>query len=390
MITRNNDFIVFGKPNFSDKEIRKVKNILKSGWAGTGLKSKEFENKFIRYKKAKYGIALNSCTSALQIALSLSEVNKGDEVIVTGLTFCSTVNVIENLGAKPIFVDVHLNDLQINETLIENKISKKTKALIIVHMHGYPCSMTKIKKICKKYSIKLIEDCAHAIETKYYNKHTGTFGDFGCFSFYSTKNLTTIEGGMLICKLKKHEKLARMLSLHGMTKDAFKRFSTSKFMHYDVIMPGFKSNMTDLNATIGLEQLKLIEINHLKRKKIWAIYQDAFKSSNFITPLEPENKNIKHAYHLYYLRLKNGNMKKRNLIMEKLNSMGIGTGLHYRGILDLKFYKNKYKNQIRDTPNSILFGRTSFCIPLTPHLKIYQVNKIIESVTKINSIINKL
>lgn len=385
----NKDFITFGKPNFSNKEIKKVQNVLRSGWAGTGKKSREFENKFLKYKKAKHGIALNSCTSALQLALILSKVENKDEVIVTGLTFCSTINVIENLGAKPIFVDIHLNNLQINENLIQNKITKKTKAIIVVHMHGFPSEMIKIKKLCIKYSLKLIEDCAHAIETQYKNRHAGTFGDFSCFSFYSTKNLTTVEGGMLICKSKKDEIVGRKLSLHGMSRDAFKRYSSSKFMHYDVIFPGFKYNMPDLNAVLGIEQLKLLQMNYSKRKKIWDIYQESFKNTNFIIPQQPSDE-IVHAYHLYFLRLNNPNLKKRNKIMEKLNSMGVGTGLHYKGILDLKYYKNKYKDSIKDTPNAIFFGRSSFCIPITPYLKSNQIKKIISAVHKINDIFDKI
>lgn len=385
----NNEFITFGKPEFSKTEISNAIKTLETGWAGTGLKSKEFEKNFLKYKNAKNGIALNSCTSALQIALILSNVHKGDEVIVTGLTFCSTVNVIENIGAKPIFTDIHLDNLQINEDLIEKKITKKTKAVIIVHMHGYPSEMNKIKKICKNYSIKLIEDCAHAIETKYFNKHSGTFGDYGCFSFYSTKNLTTIEGGMLLCKRKKDENIARLLSLHGMTKNAYKRFTNLKYMHYDVSLPGYKFNMPDLNAVIGLEQLKKIEINYKKRQRLWNLYQKSFKNTSFITPTEFGDE-IKHGYHLYFLRIKEKNIKKRDRIMEILNSNGIGTGLHYKAILDLQYYKNKYKKYINETPNAVFFGRSSFCIPLTPYLKKKQIKKIIDNVNSINDIIETL
>ena len=304
-----NEFITFGKPEYSKTEINNAIKILKSGWAGTGSKSKEFEKEFLKYKNAKNGIALNSCTSALQIALILSNVHKDDEVIVTGLTFCSTVNVIENIGAKPIFIDIHLDNLQINEDLIEKKITKKTKAVIVVHMHGYPSEMNKIKKICKNFSLKLIEDCAHAIETKYFNKHSGTFGDYGCFSFYSTKNLTTVEGGMLICKRKKDENSARLLSLHGMTKNAYKRFTNLKYKHYDVLLPGYKLNMPDLNAVIGLEQLKKIGTNYKKRERLWNLYQKSFKNTAFITPIEFGDK-IKHGYHLYFLRIKKKILRK--------------------------------------------------------------------------------
>ena len=384
MISENT--IVFGKPRFSKKEINSVIKTLKTGWVGTGKKTLEFEKKFLEYKKSKYGVALNSCTSAIHLSLILSRIKKGDEVIVTSLTFCSTVNAIVNIGAIPVLIDINLDNLQINENLIERKITKKTKAIIVVHAHGYPSEMKKIMKLKKKYSLKLIEDCAHAIETQFYNKHTGTFGDFGCFSFYSTKNITTVEGGMLICKNKADATKARMLSLHGMTKDAFKRFSKKKYIHYDVLFPGFKYNLTDLNASIGIEQLKDIEKKYLKRKIIWKRYQKAFKNTNFITPINNSSK-IKHAYHLYFLRLKNNFNLTRDDVMTKLHELGVGTGLHYQAIPDLSFYKKKFLRNENDFQNSIIFGRMSFSIPLTPYLKESEINKIIKSVLYINKLL---
>ena len=381
-----NKKIVFGRPYFTQKEKQAVIKTMNSGWVGTGQKTAEFENKFLKYKKSKYGVALNSCTAAIHLSLILSNIKKGDEVIVTSLTFCSTINSIVNVGAIPVLIDINIDNLQINENLIEEKISKKTKAIIVVHMHGYPSEMKKIINLKKKYSLILIEDCAHAIETKYEKKHAGTFGDFSCFSFYSTKNITTIEGGMLICKKKEDAVKAKVMSLHGMSKDAHKRFSKNKYVHYDVLYPGYKYNLTDLNAAIGLQQLKDINKKYIRRKEIWSKYQKAFKNTKFITPPQIP-KNIKHSYHLYFLRLEHECNFSRDDIMLMLHKMGVGTGLHYQSISELSYYKKNLTKNKSNYTNSILFGKMAFSIPLSPYLKDSEVNKIIKSLIAINKLL---
>ena len=304
-------------------------------------------------------------------------------MIVTSLTFCSTVNMIINVGAVPILIDIDLNTLQINDKLIESKITKKTKAIIVVHMHGRPTKMDKIIKIRNKYSLKIIEDCAHAIETKYNGKHAGTFGDFSCFSFYSTKNITTVEGGFLICKKYSDSIKAKKLSLHGMSKDAFKRFSKKEYVHYDVDQPGYKYNLTDFNAAIGIEQLKNINKKYKRRKYIWNIYQSEFKKTKFIIPSKIP-KNIKHAYHLYFLMLKNDSKKIRDSILLKLHKKGIGTGLHYQSIADLDFYKKNVIKNKNEYKNSIYFGRNSFSIPLTPYLSENDIYRVVNTIMEID------
>ena len=251
-------YIKFSKPSIKKKEIKSVASVLRSGWLTTGKKTKNFEEKFKKYKKAKYALALNSCTAAIHLSLLSLNIKKGDEVITTALTFCSTINSIIYTGAKPILVDVDLNSQNINPSEIEKKITKKTKAIIIVHFAGKPCEMDQITKISKKYKIHLIEDCAHAIESTYKKKHTGTFGIFGCFSFYATKNLSIGEGGMLITNNKKLYQRARILSLHGMDKAAWNRYGNDGYRHYDVSEIGYKYNLMDLLSSIGIEQLNKI------------------------------------------------------------------------------------------------------------------------------------
>jgi len=374
--------ITYGKPKFSIEELSEISNVLNSGWVGTGKKTKQFEKNFLKYKDAKYGVALNSCTSALFLSLYLLNLKKNDEVITTSLTFCSTVNSIINVGAKPILIDINSKTLQIDEDQIEKKINKNTKAIIVVHMHGYPSNMNKIIKLANKYSLKVIEDCAHSIETKYNGQHTGTFGNFGCFSFYSTKNITTIEGGFLICKKKSDYNKALTLSLHGMSADAYRRYSNKKFKKYDVKEPGFKMNLPDINSSIGIIQLKNIERKRSKRKKIWEIYQKEFKKTKFITPSNI-SKNIKHAYHIYYLRVRKNSKFSRDQIIDILYKNKIGVGIHYESISSLSFYKKYFKG--KRYINAENFGKNTFSIPLTPYLKINEVKRIVNVIKKIDS-----
>ena len=265
------NYIKFSKPLIGREEVKEVKKVLESGWLTTGLVTKDFENKFRKYKNAKYALALNSCTAALHLSLKLLNLKKGDEVITSALTFASTVNSIINSGATPVLADVEYETQNIDPIQIEKKINKKTKAILIVHFAGRVCEMNKIMKISKKYNLPIIEDCAHAIESKYNNKHVGTFGTFGCFSFYATKNLSIGEGGMLLTNSKKLYERARILSLHGMDKAAWNRYGKSGYRHYDVSEIGYKYNLMDLLSAIGIVQLKRLNQNLKKEKKFGTI-----------------------------------------------------------------------------------------------------------------------
>ena len=230
------NFVVFGKPLITKNEISEVTECLKTGWLGTGPKVEKFETNFSKYKNTKYAVAVNSCTAALHLSLLALDLKPNDEVITSALTFCSTVNSIIHCGAKPVLADVCYETQNIDPKKIEDKITSKTKAIIVVHFAGRPCDMKEILKIVKKYKLFLIEDCAHAIESKYQGTHCGNFGDYGCFSFYATKNLVTGEGGMLTSNSNKKISQIKVLALHGMSKDAWKRYSDKGFVHYDCLL----------------------------------------------------------------------------------------------------------------------------------------------------------
>ena len=371
-------FITFGKPSLYPGELKEITNTLKSGWLGTGPKSYQFEKNFSNYTNSKYSLALNSCTAAIFLTLKHLGLKKGDQVITTPLTFCSTVSSILHVGATPVLADINQETLNIDPQEIEKNITTKTKALIVVHFAGKICDMKSIRKICNKYNLFLIEDCAHAIETKLDNKNAGTFGDFGCFSFYVTKNLSTGEGGMIISKKKKAIQDLRTLSLHGMDRDAWKRYGKSGFKHYDIVKAGFKFNMSDIHASIGIHQLNNIEKAWKKRELIWNTYMKAFKNLPVMLPKKiPTNE--RHSYHLFSIIVKSN--KEREKLLNYLQKNNIGCGVHYKSINKYKFYKNKIiskkKNLIADK-----IGETILSIPIYESLRKNEIKFIVSKFKK--------
>ncbi len=381
-------FIPFGKPYIGNKEIKFIINVIKSKWIGSGPITEKFENNFKKYKSSRYALSVNSCTAALHLSLIYCGIKYNDEVITTPMTFASTINSIILSGAKPVLADISPHDFNIDPKEIEKKITKKTKAILIVHLAGLPCDMKSIMKIVKKYKLKLIEDCAHAIESRYYKKHVGNFGDTGCFSFYSTKNLTTGEGGMVICNKDYIYKKIRVARLHGLSKDAWKRYlpesvkTPTKFEHYDVTEIGLKYNMIDINAAMGIVQLKKIDISWKKRKKIFEMYKKKLRN----LPLkfqEFSNKNIKHAYHLFLIVVdKNKTKKNRDDLILFLKKYNIGCGVNYRTVTDMSIFKKKFGWNKNTCKNSKYLGDNTLSLPLYPNLKTKDVNYICETIQK--------
>ena len=366
--------IGFGRPDIGINEINAVKKVIKSKWIGSGPVTEKFEKMFQKYKKTKNAISVNSCTAAMHLALLSLNIGRGDEVITTPMTFCSTINSILLAGAKPVLVDINLSTLNMDENKIKQKITKKTKAIIMVHFAGLPCNIAPILKICSKNSIKIIEDCAHAIETKYYGKHVGNFGVAGCFSFYATKNITTGEGGMLITQNKKMANRVKIMKLHGMTKDAWKRHLpasinlSSKFEHYDVSELGLKYNMIDINSSMGIEQLKKIEKNWKKREESFNLYRKKLKN----LPILFQSQNpfpSKHAYHLFVIIIdKKKTTKKRDHLVKYLKRYKVAAGINYRCVTDMSYYR-KNLNWNKDTSKIAKYvGDNILSLPLDPKL----------------------
>ena len=252
------NFLVFGSPMIEEAEIEEVVASLKSGWLGTGPKVHKLEEMFKEYKGSKYAMALNSCTAALHLSMLAIGIKPGDEVIVPTMTFASTASVVIHAGGVLVFADCEKDTMNIDPEDIQRKISPKTKAIIPVHFAGRPCDMDAIMDIAQNYNLKVVEDCAHAIETEYRGKKAGTFGDIGCFSFYVTKNIVTGEGGMAITDNEEYASMIKIMGLHGMSKDAWKRFSDSGYKHYQVLYAGYKYNMMDIQAAIGIDRKSVV------------------------------------------------------------------------------------------------------------------------------------
>jgi len=381
----DHDFIIFGAPQIDEAEIREVLATLHSGWLGTGPKVARFENDFAEYKGVapQHVAAVNSCTAALHISMIAANLQPGDEVITTPMTFCATVNSIIHAGLTPVLADVEVDSFNIDPDAIEEKITNRTRAIVPVHFAGRPCNMKRIMDIAQKHDLIVIEDCAHAIESEYYGQKTGTFGDFGCFSFYVTKNVITGEGGMVLARNQEDINRVKMLALHGMSKDAWHRFGDDGYKHYQVVECGYKYNMMDLQAAIGIHQLSRVEANWRRRKQIWHEYQNSFRELPVFLPNEPE-VGSRHAYHLYPILIdKTHSNIGRDQFIDKMTENRIGVGVHYLSIPEHPYYQKKYRWQPDDYPVSKKIGRETVSLPLSAALSDEDVAKIISCTKKI-------
>ena len=377
------DYLIFGSPLIEEAEINEVVASLRAGWLGTGPKVHKFESDFKAYKQSPFAVAVNSCTTAMHLSMIAAGIGTGDEVITSAMTFCATVNAIIHTGAKPVLVDCDISNQCIIPQSIREKINSRTKAIVPVHFAGNACDMSAIMDIAEEYQLKIIEDCAHAIETTYQGKHVGTFGDYGCFSFYATKNIVTGEGGMVIVKHKEDNDKIRILALHGMTADAWKRFSDEGYKHYQVVCPGFKCNMMDIQAALGIHQLKRVDRNLQRRGKIWQKYNESFADLNITLPSDPAPE-IKHAYHLYTILIDKDKVGiSRDEFLSAMHRENIGIGVHYLSIPEHPFYQTTFGWKPEDYPNAMKIGRETVSLPLSAKLTDSDVESVILAVKKI-------
>ncbi len=382
-IRAKDDFLIFGSPVIEEAEIQEVIATMKTGWLGTGPKVAQFEDDFKTYKNTKHATAVNSCTAALHLSILAAGLQPGDEVITTPMTFCATINAIIHAGATPVLADVDPITMNIDPNEVESKITAKTKAVLPVHFAGRPCDMDTLCQLVKRYNLKLIEDCAHAIETEYKGQKAGTFGDFGCFSFYVTKNIVTGEGGMVISRKEEDSNRLKILALHGMTKDAWKRFGDEGFKHYQVVECGFKYNMMDLQAAIGIHQLERIEKYWHRREEVWQHYNNAFADLPIILPAPPEPE-TRHAYHLYTILVDEAKTGiNRDAFLSAMTNYNIGIGVHYLSIAEHPYYQDTFGWKPEDYPNAMKIGRQTVSLPLSAKLADKDIKDVIWAVNKI-------
>jgi dTDP-4-amino-4,6-dideoxygalactose transaminase len=382
-IRSSKDFLIFGAPLICDEEKREVLNCLETGWLGTGPKVAQLEREFRDYKGAQYAVAVNSCTAALHLSMLTAGIGPGDEVITTALTFCATVNTIIHSGAKPVLVDVDPATFNIDPREVEAKITNGTKALLPVHFAGRACDMDALVSIAQRHGLMIIEDCAHAVETTYKGKQAGTFGSFGCFSFYVTKNMMTGEGGMILTPDERHADRLKILALHGMSKDAWRRFSDDGYKHYYVVECGYKYNMMDIQAAIGIHQLRRIQQNWERRQEIWAIYQRELAGLPLALPAPPD-EGTRHAYHLYTVLIdpKRTNLP-RDQFIDDMTAENIGVGVHYQSIPVHPYYQERFGWRPEDYPHSLRIGQQTVSLPLSPKLTDQDVSDVVRAVRKV-------
>lgn len=359
------NFLPYCLPFIGKEEIDEVIDTLKSGWLSMGPKTLRFEKDFAKYIGVKHALSVNSCTAALHLALLAHNIGPGDEVILPAFTFASTANVVVHVGAKPVFADIQEKTFNIDPKDIQRKITKKTKAIIVVHYGGKAADLSEVSSIAKKSKLIVIEDAAHAVGTKYKNKLIGTHGNTTCYSFYATKNLTTGEGGMLTTNSDQVADFVMKNRLHGISSHAWKRYSKGGKWQYEVEYGGWKYNMTDVAASLGIHQLKRLNTLTRKRRSLASIYSRLLGKIKGITlPIEsPDRYDV---YHLYPILIES---MKRDSFIDSMTKMNIGTSVHFIPLHLQPFYKNKFGYKKGDLPVTEMIFSKIVSLPLYPSLK---------------------
>ena len=376
-------FIPFHVPQIDEEEIQSVVETLRSGWLTTGVKTKQFEEEFARLVGARHAVAVNSCTAALHLALEAVGIAEGDEVIVPTMTFTASAEVVLYLKAKPVLVDCLSDNLNIDPDQIERAITSRTKAIIPVHFGGQPCNMKRIMEIARRHHLYVIEDAAHALPAKYHGQMVGTIGDITCFSFYATKTITTGEGGMATTDNPEWAARMRMMSLHGISHDAWKRYAKEGSWYYEVLRPGFKYNLTDIGAAIGLEQLKKCDNFAAARGNIAASYSKAFASLPAIRPPLCARE-VQHAWHLYVIQLQLARLKiTRDDFIQALKERGIGTSVHFIPLHLHPYYRDTFGYAPDHFSNAAEAFHRIISLPIYPKMSGADIGHVIEAVKEV-------
>lgn len=372
-------FLSFSAPLIGDEEIQAVVDTLRSDWITTGPKTAQFAAEFTKYLGASAALPLNSCTAGLHTALVTAGVGAGDEVITTPMTFAASVNVIEHVGGTPVLVDVEADTLNLDPLLVERAVTPRTKAILAVHYAGHPAEMNHLWEIARRHNLVLIEDAAHALAAKYRGVSIGAGPNPVAFSFYATKNITTAEGGMLTGNSEFISK-ARVISLHGMSSDAWRRYAKGGNWRYEIVTPGFKYNMTDIAAALGLCQLRKLETFQKRRREIVREYTNAFSKCEALeTPVE--RSEVEHAWHLYVLRLNPKALKiGRDQFIDELTGRNIGTSVHFIPIHLHPYYRDKYHLLPGAFPVAYDSFTRMLSLPLNPGLRDEDVLDVIDAV----------
>lgn len=383
-LKRREEHLYFHRPWIGPEEKQEILDCLDSGWLTTGPRTKAFEKKFAEAIGVKHAIALNSCTAGLHLALIGLDLKPGDEVITTPLTFVATANVIVHSRGRPVFVDVDRRTGNIDPAAVERAITPKTRAILIVHYVGHPCDMDALCAISKSKKIDLIEDAAHAVESEYKGRRCGNFGRMTAFSFYATKNITTGEGGMLVTNEDALAERLRILSLHGMNKDAWKRYSAEGAAAWQLEEPGFKYNMFDIQAALGLHQLDKVEKFRRRREEIVLRVRREFADIPALRTLE-DLPGVKNAYHLMPIYLTPRCKLTRDQVIQGYKEWNVGTGIHFDPVHLQPFYRKTFGCKPGDCPVAEEMGTRTLSLPLYPKMSDDDVQYVIDVTRKIFS-----
>jgi dTDP-4-amino-4,6-dideoxygalactose transaminase len=377
------EFVPFHKPSIDENEIQSVVETLKSGWLTTGSKVKNFEVDFSKYVGAKHAVAVNSGTAALHLALDAIGIKEGDEIIVPAMTFTATAEVVIYFKAIPVLVDCRRDTLNIDPDQMERAITSRTKAIIPVHFGGQPCAMDRILEMAKQYNLKVIEDAAHSLPASYRGKRVGSIADITCFSFYATKTITTGEGGMATTENPEWANRMRVMSLHGISLDAWNRYTEKGSWYYEIIYPGYKYNLTDIAAALGIEQLKKCDQFYEARRRIADHYHDAFTDLPEIrVPVCAPD--IQHAWHLYVIQLELDRLRmNRREFIESLKKEGIGTSVHFIPLHLHPYYRDSFGYKPTDFPNASAVFERIVSLPIYPNMTEANVRDVIVAVRKV-------
>lgn len=382
--TGTSTFLPFHRAQVGKEEIAAVTEVLQSGWLTSGPRVKEFEAAFARHTGATHALAVNSCTAALHLALAACGIGEGDEVIVPTMTFAASGEVILYFKARPVLVDSSSSSFHIDPLQIERAITSRTKAIMPVHYAGYACDMNAILEIARHHNLRVVEDAAHAFPTRYKGKMIGTFGDITCFSFYATKTLTTGEGGMITTENPEFAEKMRILSLHGISRDAWKRYTAEGTWRYDILEAGYKYNLTDLQAAIGLAQLAKAEELRLCRAAIAERYSRALSQTDAYLP-PPEPNDADHAWHLYVIRVSADRLRiGRDQVIEQLKAKGIGTSVHFIPLHLHSLYRGQLGYQPGQFPQAEKHFESAISLPLFPGMTDQEIERVIDGLLDIS------
>lgn len=375
-----NKFIQFHRPFINEEEITEVVETLKSGWLSMGPRTIQFEENFKNYIGANFSVSVNSWTAGGHLSLEAFGLKAGDEVIVPTMTFPATAEIVYYFGAKPVIVDVEKDTLNLSVGEIEKAITPKTKVIIPVHYAGQPADLDEINQLAKAHNLKVIEDAAHSLPSYYKGKKVGSISDVTVFSFYATKTLCTGEGGMICSNNEEFSERTRLMRMHGMNRDAWKRYSDACSWYYEIVGPGFKYNFTDLQAALGIVQLRKVDQMLEMRKHIAALYTKELCSNEYISLpiIKPDRET---SWHLYPIRLNLEALKiGRNDFINELKDLGVGTGVHFMPVHQHQFYKDSLSLNNNDFPVANDAFERLISIPIYPGLTDHEVTKVIESI----------